>query len=265
MASRELQGVVAMIACERAKAGLVDHAFDVAAARAALGPVSLKLPEDTTVKSAETRKVRAEWFAAPQADTRRRIVYLHGDGYVSGGLPSHRALAAWLSHHSGCVVLFVQYRLAPEHCFPADLNDACEALCWASENGPDGPRAPDEVFVGGDSAGAGLAVAALLRRRDEGKASCNKLFLLCGMFNCDERTAGFVAGLPRIQQMVRAYFERPEDLVDRLASPVLADLRGLPPPSSRQVMPIISSRIAWIFMPPPRRRSSTQHWRCGPR
>jgi len=81
--------------------------------------------------------VSAEWVVADGGSSRHRIVYIHGGGWVAGGPEAYRGLAADLARRSGAAVLVVDYRLAPEHPFPAGLNDCCSAaLAWAASHGP---------------------------------------------------------------------------------------------------------------------------------
>ena len=89
------------------------------------------------------------------------IVYFHGGGWVVGDLQSHEAIAAGVAAESRCAVLSVEYRLAPEHAFPAPLDDCYAAVGWAAQNRK-GP-----VAVAGDSAGGNLAAACALRARDD--------------------------------------------------------------------------------------------------
>ncbi|MEN8160954.1 MAG: alpha/beta hydrolase fold domain-containing protein, partial [Myxococcota bacterium] len=116
---------------------------------------------------AEVRKrsvggVPCEWLLAPGADPDRRLLYIHGGGWTSGGLDSHRPLSARLSATSGCAVLAVDYRLAPEHAFPAGLEDCIASYGWLRANGPAGAEPARSVFVAGDSAGGNLTLALLL-------------------------------------------------------------------------------------------------------
>ena len=107
--------------------------------------------------------VSAEWVSAPDADN-GAILYLHGGGYVTGSVISHRGMAANLSRASGCRVLTIDYRLAPEHKHPAQVEDAHTAYRWMLNNGVDA----SSLVVAGDSAGGGLTVATLLSARDAG-------------------------------------------------------------------------------------------------
>ncbi len=103
----------------------------------------------------------AEWLVPPDAED-GRIVYLHGGGWVAGSLTSHRTLAAELAFLSGFPVLVPDYRLAPEHPFPAGLTDGAAALAHAAANGPDKAGRCGKLALAGDSAGGNLAAAIAL-------------------------------------------------------------------------------------------------------
>jgi acetyl esterase/lipase len=95
------------------------------------------------------------------------IVWLHGGGLVTGDLDSEHPWAARIAENSGAMVISVGYRLAPEHRFPAALDDAYAVLTWAAEHAGELGFDPDRIAVGGHSAGAGLAASVALRARDE--------------------------------------------------------------------------------------------------
>ncbi|MER6028467.1 alpha/beta hydrolase [Streptomyces sp. NPDC001851] len=95
------------------------------------------------------------------------IVWLHGGGFVMGDLDSEHPWAARIAEASGAVVISVGYRLAPEHPFPAALDDAFAVLNWTAEHAAELGIAPERIAVGGHSAGAGLAAGLALRARDQ--------------------------------------------------------------------------------------------------
>lgn len=108
----------------------------------------------------------------PQPEPRALIVYLHGGGWVTGCIDDFDAFGRKLALASGCAVALVDYRLAPEHPFPAPVEDACRALAWSAREGNvqvmAGAAADDlPLIVAGDSAGANLATVAARRARDE--------------------------------------------------------------------------------------------------
>ena len=109
--------------------------------------------------------VAAEWVIAPVSQHDRHILYLHGGGYVIGSPSLYRHLTWRLARAARARLLAADYRLAPEHPFPAALDDAIAAYKWMLADGAD----PRQVAVIGNSAGGGLALALLLRCRDEGR------------------------------------------------------------------------------------------------
>lgn len=110
--------------------------------------------------------IPCEWVMAPGADPDLRLLYLHGGGYVSGSGAFYLAMAAHISAAAKCAVLLPDYRLAPEHRFPAALEDCVCAHEWMIASGPSGPAPAKATFIAGDSAGGGLTLATLLALRD---------------------------------------------------------------------------------------------------
>jgi acetyl esterase/lipase len=114
----------------------------------------------------KTGHIPMEWVVANGADPDRRILYIHGGSWISGSIAGYRAFLSRVSQATGAVVLSVEYRLAPEHKFPAGLDDCTQAYQWMRENGPDGKGAVSAAYLMGDSAGGNLALATLLKIRD---------------------------------------------------------------------------------------------------
>ena len=125
------------------------------------------VPDDVLVREVTAGGVPAHWLTAPGADTGRVLLFLHGGGYELGSLRSDGELAARLGRASGMRVLFPEYRLAPEHPFPAAIDDVLAAWRWLRAG--QGLSAAS-IAVAGDSAGGGLAVALLVATRDAGQA-----------------------------------------------------------------------------------------------
>jgi acetyl esterase len=122
----------------------------------------------------------ARHYVPAEAATARLplIVFFHGGGFVLGGLDSHDVPCRLVAHHAGAHVLSVDYRLAPEHPFPAGVDDARAALRWAFENAAGLGADQHRVAVGGDSAGGNLAaVAAWQAAHDGGPAPCLQLLI----------------------------------------------------------------------------------------
>jgi len=124
----------------------------------------LPSPDDLIYEPVDADGVPGAFISAPGADVSRCVYYLHGGGYVIGSVATHRILAYDLSKASGVRVLSMEYSLAPEHPFPAGLEDAVAGYKWLLQSG----IAPEHIAIAGDSAGGGLAVATLLALRDRG-------------------------------------------------------------------------------------------------
>jgi monoterpene epsilon-lactone hydrolase len=125
------------------------------------------LPDDVVVTEVTAGGVPAHWVGAPGADAGRVLLFLHGGGYEFGSLRSDGELAARLGRAGAMRVLFPEYRLAPEHPFPAAIDDVVAAWRWLRS---DQGLSAASIAVAGDSAGGGLAVALLVAARDAGEA-----------------------------------------------------------------------------------------------
>lgn len=151
------------------------HTLGAAAARAAyaMGAEVLDLPraplervENLSVPVRDGRQLAARLYA-PTAGRLPVMLYLHGGGFTIGSLDTHDSLCRQLALQSGAAVLALDYRLAPEHPFPAAVDDAWDALCWLARAGAAAHRLdPKRLAVGGDSAGGTLAAVCALLARD---------------------------------------------------------------------------------------------------
>ena len=175
--------------------------------------------------------VPGEWVSAQGANN-GAILYLHGGGYVIGSVISHRGMAANLSRSSGCRVLTIDYRLAPEHKHPAQVEDAQTAYRWLLKHGTD----PSTTIVAGDSAGGGLTVATLLLARDAGDplpaaGVCISPWVdMEGLGESMKTKAGVDPTVSKAGLLdMAAHFIGDGDRRDPLAAPLYADLAGLPP------------------------------------
>jgi acetyl esterase/lipase len=174
---------------------------------------------------------QGEWIAAPRARTDHVILYLHGGGYVSGSPRTHRALMGYLSRHTQARVLALDYRLAPEHVYPAALQDAWAAYWWLLKQ----DIAAKRIVVAGDSAGGGLTLALLLALRDAGaplpaSAICFSpwvdLALTGGSMHRNKATDYINE---EILKATAQMYLGGHDPHDPLVSPLYGDLQGLPP------------------------------------
>jgi monoterpene epsilon-lactone hydrolase len=174
----------------------------------------------------------AEWLRPPGAG-HAVVLYLHGGGYVIGSPRSHRHLAAAIAGAAGASALLLDYRRAPECAFPAAVDDAVAAYRWLLDDG----RVPaGRIVIAGDSAGGGLTVATLLALRDGGLALpagavCISPWtdLTCSAPSYATKAAVDPVVAPAlVTAMAKAYLGS-ADARTPLASPLHADLRGLPP------------------------------------
>src|SRR6185312_13329610 len=154
---------------DRQKASASQAPATVGQARATFAPAGPvhPIPDDVLVSEVSAGGVQAYWLTAPGADADRVLLFLHGGGYQLGSLRSDGELAARLGRASRMRVLFPEYRLAPEHPFPAAIDDVLAAWRWLRGN--QDVRA-GSIALAGDSVGGGLAVALLVALRDAGEA-----------------------------------------------------------------------------------------------
>jgi epsilon-lactone hydrolase len=189
--------------------------------------------------------VKGEWVVAPGADSARRMLYIHGGGFVTGSPLSHRNLTVRFSELIGGAVLALDYRLMPEHPRMAGVADARNAYCWMLANGPHGSEAADVVFVGGDSAGANLTLSLLAWVRDQGLRAADAAFVLSPPTDGTLSSPSLRANIAS-DYMLGPVFARiarmPQALVlwmlwlstrlhprDPVVSPIHGDLSNLPP------------------------------------
>ncbi len=177
--------------------------------------------------------IAAEWVAAPQSDPDRYVLFLHGGGYAIGSPSLYRHLTWRLAQAACARVLAIDYRLAPEHPFPAALDDALVAYRWLLSSGAD----PRQIAVIGDSAGGGLGFALLLHCRDDARlplpaavvalSPWTDLALTGPSLRRNARSDPLmdVNGIP---QLARWYLAG-ADPFNPLASPLYGDLGALPP------------------------------------
>ncbi|MFN8584934.1 MAG: alpha/beta hydrolase [Dehalococcoidia bacterium] len=229
MASEEFRQLLVRLEAAQAAAPPLGDRPDFGAMRTAMEGRAFPVSPGTDVHPVEVDGVRGEWVCWPSADTSRRLLLLHGGGYVMGSPAAHRELAGRLSRASGCAVLVLDYRLAPEAPFPAAVDDAVHALAWMRDHGPEGTSVASSMAVAGDSAGGGLALATLINVRDRGLPLPRAGLLMspwADMLASGESYVRFGAG--NIHTMADAYLAG-ADPRHPLASPVYATLAGLPP------------------------------------
>lgn len=191
-----------------------------------------KLPSGVVVEPVRVGALPAEWLRPAGARADATVLYLHGGGYAIGSAKSHRHLAAAIAKAAGTPALLVDYRRAPEHPFPAAVEDAVASYRWLLGTGHPSRR----IVVAGDSAGGGLTVATLVALRDAGTALpaagvCISPWvdLTCGGASYQTKAASDPLVTREGVARMAAWYLAGADPKTPLASPLHADLRGLPP------------------------------------
>jgi len=191
------------------------------------------MPDDVVVADVTADGVPAHWVAAPGADAGRVLLFLHGGGYELGSLRSDGELAARLGRASGMRVLFPEYRLAPEHPFPAAIDDVLATWRWLRT---DQDLSATSLAVAGDSAGGGLAVALLVATRDAGEAMPPAAALMSPTVDLTSSGASMTEradqdpiSTPAMLRQFASDYLAGADPKNPLASPLFASLSGLPP------------------------------------
>jgi len=188
-------------------------------------------PAGARCETVKAGSVPAEWVDAPGCDPSRAVLFLHGGGYVIGSVNTHRRLAYNISAASGARVLVIDYRLAPEHPFPAAVDDAADAWRWLLDQG----FAPERLAIAGDSAGGGLTLATLVNLRDRklGLPACAvAISPWVDLEGLGSSMTARAAADPMVQKegltwMAGLYLDG-ADAKTPLAAPLHAELSGLP-------------------------------------
>jgi acetyl esterase/lipase len=187
---------------------------------------------DVFVESVEINGVGGEWTITPVADPTRVVMFLHGGAYISGGLATHRHLVAQVGREARTRTLALDYRLAPEHPYPAAVDDAIASYEFLLAQGYE----PANIALAGESAGGGLALATLVSLRDMGIAMPACAWLsspwvdleMTGETMVSKADVDPLIAKPYLLEAAAAYLHG-ADPRSPLASPLHADLRELPP------------------------------------
>jgi epsilon-lactone hydrolase len=191
------------------------------------------VPDDVQVTPVTAGGVAAHWLAAPGADADRVLLFLHGGGFEFGSVASDGELAARLGRAAGMRVLFPEYRLAPEHHFPAAIDDVVAAWRWLRV---EAGLSAGSMAVAGGSAGGGLAVGLLVALRDAGEALPAAAVLMSPTVDLTssgasmaERVDQDAISTPAMLRQFASDYLAGADPRTPLASPLFASLAGLPP------------------------------------
>jgi acetyl esterase len=226
-----------LVAPDRTQAPLseVRAAVDRIGAFLGEGSAPLKREQDLNLP-APHGQVPCRLYLPDGAERPPLIIYAHGGGFMQGSLPSWDAMLRELVRESGVAALSVDYKLSPEHRFPVAFEEMVAIVRLAAREGESFGIDPSRLAVGGDSAGANLALAAALASRDAGERALGFMLLIYGCFSTDTESPswqrfGRGAGLSQTQMrwIWETYLERAEQQDDWRAAPILANLAGLPP------------------------------------
>lgn len=194
---------------------------------------SMPLPEGVVAEPVTLGGVPGVRHRPATADAGGTLLYLHGGGYVTGSSRSHGAFVAHLAEAAGMMGVALDYRLAPEHRFPAAMDDAVAAYRALLDEG----AAPERLAVGGDSAGGGLTVATALALKAQGLPQPGALYAISPWADLTQSGASYAGRCAErdpmitragLDDMAAAYLGG-ADAHDPLASPVFGDLSGLAP------------------------------------
>lgn len=229
MASKELQAVIQMI-----KSGQLPKETSIEERRALMeaGAAMVPLAPDVKCEPVDAGGITAEYVSTPESDEGRVIYYLHGGGYMTGSIITHREMTSRMARAAKARVLMINYKLVPENPFPAAVEDSVAGYRWLLSTGIN----PARVVISGDSAGGGLAVATLVALRDAGETLpaagvCISPWvdLECtgeSLVTRDETDPMFTQD--DFKDAARYYLGEADPRTP-LASPIYADLTGLPP------------------------------------
>jgi monoterpene epsilon-lactone hydrolase len=189
--------------------------------------------DDIKCKRVDCNGVPGEWSIAPGSEASRVLLYFHGGGYCSGSILSHRRLVTEAGRAARMRTLAIGYRLAPEHPFPAQHEDALAAWRFLRAQG----IAPEHIAVGGDSAGGNLTLSLIskLRAARERLPACAWLLspwtdlTMSGATLASRDLVDPLIHKAYLEELADAYAPDPMDLKDPLISPLFADLKGFPP------------------------------------
>ncbi|MGQ0482213.1 MAG: alpha/beta hydrolase [Pseudonocardia sp.] len=190
-------------------------------------------PTEVTYAEVDADGVPSVWCVPLGCATDRVVLYTHGGGFVVGSRHTHRKLAGHLAKAIGCRALVVDYRRAPEHPFPAQLDDSVRAYRWLLAQGIE----PGHIATAGDSAGGNLAISVALKLRDDGDPLPAALLPMSPWLDMEHKgetlesnaATDALVQRPILEGMSTMFLGADGSATDPLANPLYADPAGLPP------------------------------------
>jgi monoterpene epsilon-lactone hydrolase len=229
MASEELQVILDYLWSNpvAAKGSIEQRRSEFQTALAQFQPAA-----DVTCQAVDAGGVPAEWITAPRAQQEKVICYSHGGGYTMGSIDTHREVVSRLSRAAGVRGLLIDYRLAPEHRFPAALEDAKAGYRWLLSTGVK----PSQLVIAGEAAGGGLTIATLMALRDSqiplpAAGICMSPWVDMECLGKSMVTRSSIDPSVRQEDLkmnAEAYLSE-ADRRTPLAAPIYGNLKGLPP------------------------------------
>lgn len=213
------------------KATTIDHTAPVEVLRKVVEDAAVfgRFPKALQLQAITIDYIPAEWLIPPQSDMGSAMLYLHGGAYALGSIKSHRATAGQIAEAGKIRTLIIGYRLAPEHLFPAALQDALLAYEWLQKNGY------EKIVLAGDSAGAALALATVISLRSKQGSMPELVICLSPWLDVESSGETMITNAKRDPMLkkddlkVCRYYIGQNDPHDPLISPLYADFKGFPP------------------------------------
>ncbi len=200
---------------------------------------------DIPYSTVDVSGMPAEWICAPGSDPDSRLLYIHGGAFVVGSPASHRYIAGELSRRAGVSVLSIDYRMQPEFKLTQCHQDARMGYEWILDHGPDGNRPPYKLFVAGDSAGGNLTLSVLAWAKQKGLRAADGAVTFAPLTDASFSSPTWAANIEtdyflgpsigrvlKIPAVIRNLASRLQGglaVNDPVASPLLGDLKALPP------------------------------------
>lgn len=192
-----------------------------------------KLPKDVNCEPVDAGGVPAEWITTPNVNHDHVMLYLHGGGFIAGSIATHRDLIYRISRAAKIRMLAIDYRLAPEHPFPAGISDSVAAYQWLITNEK---IDPNNLIIGGDSAGGCLTLSTLVTLKEKGVSFPAAAVCLSPATDLAGTGESMTTKVdvdpflsPEYAKLMTESYLGETDPKDYLASPLYADLKGLPP------------------------------------
>jgi len=215
------------------KPDVVDASFSVARFREEVdkSTAKMKMPRDITTQKTDIDAMEGEWIVPDQVCEGKVLLYVHGGGFISGSCQTHRIHVAKFARGCRLKSLLFNYRLAPEHPFPAAVDDCVTAYRWLLKNGYE----PHDIVVGGESAGGTLTLSLLLALKERGIAMPRAAFsispvtdLRCLADSFKTNAKNDIAPMGSWDVWTQLYIAD-TDPTSPLLSPWFGDFKGLPP------------------------------------